>query len=120
MTNNYKYGEDFEMDELRASANISKILKGKAKRKKALKKKYPHASFLKNVSGVPKHWFTNKKIPKKNESIYFINAKDNYNDLIITDGLIGVYHIIYNGKGLKVVKTKKQALAYAKSYMRKH
>jgi len=32
--NNYEYGEDFELDELRANANISKILKGKVKRKK--------------------------------------------------------------------------------------
>ena len=39
MKNEYKYGEDFEMDELRASANISKILKGKAKRKKKVKKR---------------------------------------------------------------------------------
>jgi hypothetical protein len=37
-TNNYEYGEDFELDEIRADANISKILKGKAKRKKKVKK----------------------------------------------------------------------------------
>ena len=34
MKNEYKYGEDFELDELRANVNISKILKGKVKRKK--------------------------------------------------------------------------------------
>lgn len=38
MKNNYEYGEDFEMDELRANVNISKIIKGKVKRKNTKKK----------------------------------------------------------------------------------
>lgn len=33
MKNKYEYGEDFELDELRANRNISKMLKGKTKRK---------------------------------------------------------------------------------------
>ena len=41
MKNNYKYGEDFEMDQIRADANISKVLKGEVKRKKKVKKKSP-------------------------------------------------------------------------------
>ena len=32
MEDNYKYGEDFEMDELRASKNISKMCKGETKK----------------------------------------------------------------------------------------
>jgi len=39
MKNNYEYGEDFELDELRANVNISKMLKGKVKRKKKVKNK---------------------------------------------------------------------------------
>jgi len=38
MKNNYEYGEDFEMDELRTNVNISKIIKGKVKRKNTKKK----------------------------------------------------------------------------------
>ena len=38
-TNNYEYGEDFKLDEIRADVNLSKILKGKVKRKKKVKKK---------------------------------------------------------------------------------
>ena len=38
MSDNYEYGEDFEMDELRANVNISKIIKGKVKRKNTKKK----------------------------------------------------------------------------------
>lgn len=33
MTNNYNFGEEFEMDELRANVNLSKVMKGKVKRK---------------------------------------------------------------------------------------
>ena len=38
MKNNYTYGEDFEMDEIRASKNFTKVCKGKVKRKKKVKK----------------------------------------------------------------------------------
>jgi len=87
-------------------------------------KEYPHASFLTNISGIPKHWFvhknTNVNKPKKDEPVHFINAKDNYHDLVITDGLTGVYHVIYNGEGLEVFDKYNQALSYAKNYMRTH
>jgi len=86
-------------------------------------KKYQHASFLKNVSGMPKYWFIHKKTninnPQKDQPVYFYNLKDN-KDLIITDGLTGVYHVIYNGGGLEVFDTYPQALSYAKKYMRNH
>lgn len=36
----YVYGEDFELDEVRANINISKMLKGKTKRKSNLSKKF--------------------------------------------------------------------------------
>jgi len=28
MTNDYKYGEEFELDEIRANVNLSKVIKG--------------------------------------------------------------------------------------------
>jgi len=37
MKNKYEYGKDFKLDELRANVNISKILKGRVKRKKRVK-----------------------------------------------------------------------------------
>ena len=40
MKNKYEYGEDFELDELRTKENISKICKGKVKRKKRLPSKF--------------------------------------------------------------------------------
>ena len=83
-------------------------------------KQYPHASFLRNMSHIPKHWFIQKGKKGKNQPIEFYNAKDHYNTLHISDGLTGVYHIMYDGSTLKVVKTKSQALRFAKAYMRKH
>ena len=44
MENNYEFGKDFEMDELRTSFNISKATKGKVRRRKKImnrKEKYP-------------------------------------------------------------------------------
>jgi len=38
MKDNYEYGEDFEMDEIRANVNISKVCRGEVKRKKKVKK----------------------------------------------------------------------------------
>ena len=40
MKNAYAFGEDFKMDELRARHNLSKVLKGKVKRKGNLTKKF--------------------------------------------------------------------------------
>lgn len=38
MKNGYTYGEDFKLDEIRANVNMSKMLKGKTKRKMRKKK----------------------------------------------------------------------------------
>ena len=87
----------------------------------AKKIKYPHASFLKTVTGLPGHWFVHKRIYKhKNTPIDFYNAKDHYSSLHISDGLTGVYHVNYKGTGLKVFKNRTTALKFAKQYMKKN
>ena len=78
-------------------------------------KTYPHASFLRNMKGFPKHWFKHY-----NQDNAFYNAKDYYHTLSYTDGLTGVYHVFYNGRTLKVFDTKKEAIKYTKAYMKKH
>ena len=78
-------------------------------------KTYPHASFLRNMKGIPKHWFKHS-----NQDTAFYNAKDNYHTLSISDGLIGIYHVMYHGKTLKVFKSKSNSISYTKNYMRKH
>lgn len=40
MKNEYEFGRDSELDLLRASRNISKMLKGKTKRKGTIEKKF--------------------------------------------------------------------------------
>ncbi len=38
MTNDYEFGKDFKMDEIRADINLSKVIKGKVKKKSNLTK----------------------------------------------------------------------------------
>lgn len=40
MKNKYEFGEDFELDVLKTNRNISKMLKGKTKRKGNVDKKF--------------------------------------------------------------------------------
>ena len=96
----------------------------KTKRKTELKKRIKHANFLRNVKDVPKHWFSWKSKGKS-----FVNLKT-HKDLTINPTYTkGDYHygkgndyvhVIYGGKGLKVLKNIKSAKKYVKEYMRKY
>ena len=45
----YKYGKEFELDEMRAGINISKVCNGKAKRKLFFKDRNKSALFKKTI-----------------------------------------------------------------------
>jgi len=81
-------------------------------------KEYPHADFLQTMEGIPKYWVENKE-EYSEDYITFYNLKTK-KDLTINLSLesMGAVHINYGGNGIKVVKTKSQALAYTKQFMR--
>lgn len=89
---------------------------------------YKHANFLKNMKGIPKHWFVYKS-SMFGKDMRFANL-ETHKDLIISpiytkgDSSYGkgndYVHVIYGGGGIKVLKNIKSAKRFAKSYMRKH
>lgn len=74
--------------------------------------------WMKKVPGL--NWY---KVKYSDDGIKRNGTWYNYDsgmDLTITDGLSGVYHVMYSGRTIKVTKNLKDANDFVQTFMRTH